>query len=58
MIKLAFKTISAFWIISPAIFLIGRLIGFWNFHGHNWLIGLGLMFMSGLACFLNYNPEE
>ena len=55
--KLAFKLISAFWLLSPALFLIGRGIGVWNTK-MDIVIFLGLMAMSGLSAFLNYEPED
>lgn len=58
MIKLAFKLIAAFWILSPALFLILRWVGVYNVHGKNTLIFLGLMLMSTITIFLTYKTWE
>lgn len=55
--KLAYKIISIFWLLSPVIFLIGRACGIWNTKG-DWLLFLLLMVMSGLSAFLNYEPNH
>ena len=56
MIKICFKIVSAFWILSPIGFAIGWSFGVWRTH-FDWLIGLGLVGASSIALFLNYDPE-
>lgn len=56
--RIAFKIVSIFWLISPIAFLIGRLLGVFNFIGKDWVIFLGLMAISALMAFLNYKPED
>ena len=58
MMKIAFKIVSIFWLFSPILFGVGRLCGYWNYVGKDWFIFLGLMGMSALMAFLNYQPNE
>lgn len=58
LIKLAFKINSFFWILSPLLFVIGHFFFRINFKGINFLVFAGLMVMSGISTFLNYEGEE
>lgn len=55
--KWAFKAISIFWIISPAVFAGMRAFGIFNF-GYDWLIFLFLTMMSTAAIFFNYKAND
>ena len=57
MIRLAFKILSTFWMLSPVLFSIGWYLGIWR-TGWDWAIALGLVGVSTFVAFLNYNPEE
>lgn len=57
MVKLGFRIVGFFWMVSPVGFLIGRALGVWDFKYDIAVFG-GLMLMSGISLFLNYNPDE
>lgn len=58
MIRIAFKVISFFWIISPALFVGMRGSGLVNYQGIDWLIFAVLALISTFVCFLNYKGDE
>ena len=55
--KWAYKVISIFWIVSPAIFLAMRGIKIFDYK-HDWLVFIVLALISTFVCFLNYKEEE
>ncbi len=57
MIRLAFKAISFFWIVSPIIFSCMRMAGVFDF-GADWAVALFLTIMSTGAIFFNYKADE
>jgi hypothetical protein len=56
MIRLAFKLVSFFWILSPVAYIVGRCLGVYNFK-FDILVFAGLMVMCGIACFLNVEEK-
>ena len=56
--KLCFKIMSWFWILSPVGFFMSWMIGKWNYIGKNWLIFMVLAAISTIVMFLNYESEK
>lgn len=54
--RTAFKLISVFWILSPAMFLIGRWLGIWNFEKDVFCLTFLLIMMS-ISLYLNYDGK-
>lgn len=57
MIRLCFKALSAFWIVSPILYSVGWGLGLWR-TGYDWAIGLVLVAISTFVCFLNYQGDR
>ena len=57
MIRLCFKINAVFWMLSPIAYATGWALGVWRTQ-HDWVIGLFLVFMSGLASFLSFDTEK
>jgi len=55
-IKLAYRIVSFFWIISPIIFMVMRCMGVYDF-GNDSLVFVGLAMISTFAMFMTYKSE-
>lgn len=54
--KLAFKAISIFWILSPVLFVALRCFKVFDFR-YDWAVFLGLSAVSTFVCFLNFEGK-
>jgi len=56
-VRISFRVMAAFWILSPVTFLVARLTGVYNFR-YDVAVFAALSLISFVTMFFAYSPDQ